>query len=551
MLGALRWGAQHWLATGFFVRGIAMTDMAVFRRRARFSWIVSTFCAALVATCVAVWVRKPDTRSASPGTSPRLTTPRDSCRAQRWRLAPPTDLDNVTVWLSHILIRHRDSSSGVALFPKDWLSDDRKSTRSREEAIRLAESLADTLQRAPKTFAENARQFSDDSVTRESGGSLGGMSAAQLSLWPRILDSLAGLAEGQVSNPVETEWGYHVFLRRAPPANTVVSGARIVIGHDDAKWLVYAARRDVPRRSRKAAFALAQKVKERAGTEPEVFNTLVAVHSEHRDAEQGGDIGAWSTREGSMIGREIELLAASQTGEVVGPVDSAVGYEVLLRTPLRPRELFAADTIRLPFVPTLPEDDPESELSVRRHALRLHREVTLDPNRFPEFQAEYCCLKVERWNDGRGPPGLTSVLSGVSIGGITAPTKSEWNYVIARRRDPAALPPIPPPSFVIPTPTKPDLASFFAGASPSEAAALLQEAVDTRSGIEWPYGVLKAHEDYLAALAARRTDSEGFRALQQEARLVLGEDQYETYIGGLETAVGRALMRNGRKECLP
>ena len=154
----------------------------------------------------------------------------------RWRLQNPVGLQRVMLWVSHILIQHEGSPGReVSFAPSQWQSQAPPPVRTREEARQLAVRVAAEAVRSPEAFARLAAQYSEDIVTKDSGGSLGGISASQFFEEPQVLDALSQTPPGTLTRPVETRYGFHVFLRRAPPEESVVSGAHIVIGHDDAR----------------------------------------------------------------------------------------------------------------------------------------------------------------------------------------------------------------------------------------------------------------------------------------------------------------------------
>jgi parvulin-like peptidyl-prolyl isomerase len=86
-------------------------------------------------------------------------------------------------------------------------------TRSKAEALRRARHVAALAQARPDRFAALARQYSDG-PSAPRGGDLG--------TWPRgrmvpLFDqAVLRMKVGQVSGAVETRFGYHVILRRAP-----------------------------------------------------------------------------------------------------------------------------------------------------------------------------------------------------------------------------------------------------------------------------------------------------------------------------------------------
>lgn len=80
--------------------------------------------------------------------------------------------------------------------------------RSEGEARDLATRLARQI-RDGASFAELARQHSEDTHAAE-GGNMGWVAVGQLR--PELDGALAGLAPGQVSEPIKTALGYHLLL---------------------------------------------------------------------------------------------------------------------------------------------------------------------------------------------------------------------------------------------------------------------------------------------------------------------------------------------------
>src|SRR5689334_13133796 len=129
------------------------------------------------------------TASTQPAASVALARPYPRAR---WRIAPHGDLANVVLWISHILVRHRDAEPSTPPFgpPTGWSVLPPPPQRDAAEAARLANEIAEETSKDPSRFAELAKTFSDDVTTRDRGGSLGGVSAAYLSAEPGVLDAL-------------------------------------------------------------------------------------------------------------------------------------------------------------------------------------------------------------------------------------------------------------------------------------------------------------------------------------------------------------------------
>lgn len=77
-----------------------------------------------------------------------------------------------------------------------------------------ADALYQRLE-AGEDFAELAREHSQDSASASQGGELGWVSRDTYASVPAFADALFALAEGQVSEPVKTQFGYHIIQLEA------------------------------------------------------------------------------------------------------------------------------------------------------------------------------------------------------------------------------------------------------------------------------------------------------------------------------------------------
>lgn len=350
------------------------------------------------------------------------------------------------VWLSHILIRHRDVRlESVSFAPPDWRASEPLPSRTREQARTLARDLAQRSQRAVGEFSTYAKQYSEDLSTRALGGSLGGISAFELSPWPQILDALSAIGPGEVSDPIETEYGFHVLLKRQPPPEEVVTGAHVVIGYDDARWLHNVlARRAIPERSRDEALAVANNVYQVLRANPNDLPVVIEQYSEHVDAARAGDMGTWSTHEPTAFRKEVEVLQGLRIGEAAAPIDSLVGFQIIMRQPNRPRKEYAMTTLALLFSPSAPEDDSSSRRSVMAEAQELANALALDPSRFDVLQNRYCCKDVLVWRQGSDFPGVEVALEQLEFGEIASvPVETIGQILVPKRLDPGFFPRAP------------------------------------------------------------------------------------------------------------
>jgi hypothetical protein len=375
-----------------------------------------------------------------------------------WRIGDRGELGYVMLWSSQILIRFREAKNDEVNFNLQyWYSVPPPPTRSRDEALVLARQVAARAKQDPESFAALSRQYSEDITSAQLGGVVGGVSAQYLTLWPQVIDALGALRPGETSEVIETWYGFHVFRRSPPPPEGRVSGARLVIGHDQAGWLRYEAADAVPKRSRAEALALATQIYEQARQQPERFDELVARYSEHRSKTEGGDFGSWSTREPSGYPRELETLSKLAVGEIAAPIDSPIGFEILRRTPERPRETYATNGTWMAFDPTLPDDDPTSRASVLARATALADKAAGDPALFAAAQADTCCTYTVQWEEGKGTPALAAAIRPLELNQVArAPVQSEHYFVVAQRTAPKEFA-LPTVTFEVPVHARIDL----------------------------------------------------------------------------------------------
>ncbi|MEO8181063.1 MAG: peptidylprolyl isomerase [Deltaproteobacteria bacterium] len=381
----------------------------------------------------------------------------------RWRLVSSAQLARTLFWFSHILIRHRDVPPQLVSFSVPfWFSAPPAPERDRVQALKLAESIRGQLEADSGRFSALAREYSEDLVSRSTGGARGGVRALDLERWPAVLDALVTLKPGEVSRVVETEYGFHVLLRQATPEQDTVSGERLVIGHDDAPWLgTYLARGTVNHRSREEASALAQSLYEQARQAPETFGNWINVRSEHVDALRGGDLGQWSTREATPWPREVEALRHLEVGQIAPPLESLLGFEILRRVPNRPRAQLAARGIRFPFDTSRArgEGAPDGVFQQAQEVLALLRD---EPSRFDELQAKQDAMPPWSWVEGVEAAPIEVALRTLAPGQIgTEPVRvdSLSSYLVLQRlaptqvSTPAALPVL----FDLPSDAEPDV----------------------------------------------------------------------------------------------
>ncbi|WP_028543446.1 peptidylprolyl isomerase [Paenibacillus taiwanensis] len=101
--------------------------------------------------------------------------------------------DFTTASVRHVLIGFKDKNQ------KD---------RKKEDALKLAKDVQDRLKKG-EDFAKLAKELSDDTGSAENGGLYKDVAVSK---WvPQFKDAALTLPLNQISDPVETEYGYHVM----------------------------------------------------------------------------------------------------------------------------------------------------------------------------------------------------------------------------------------------------------------------------------------------------------------------------------------------------
>jgi len=380
----------------------------------------------------------------------------------------------------------------------------------------------------PASFADLARGYSEDPLTKGAGGRLGYLPALELAYWPTVLDCVAELHTGAVTPVVETEFGFHIFVLDPLPREEEYSARRIVIGYEGAEFLRYSLRPEEgsyvhTRRSKAEARSLAERLA--AESTPESFESLVRRYSDHRDAARGGDLGVWSSREPTYFPRVVDAVLAVKVGEATAPVDSELGYQVLLRTPALARPHYAMSTYYYSFDPDAPEGDPLGKNAARcraeAHANALRRGESPDGQ-----EGRRIAFAL-----GRGPVGLENEVAEIAVGELVPqPFLLDHAWVVAKR---VALRDDVPPQILLnclPAPDRPNPADFIA-TSPDAVPQLLADVTDTMPASERRV-CRRLHRSLLREISLR-SDSSSRRAVwahhESVAAGILGPARWREY----------------------
>jgi len=111
----------------------------------------------------------------------------------------PVNVTDEDLSASHILIMHKDSKSRPASI-----------TRTKKDAKKIIDDLYARL-KAGADFAGLATKFSD-CPSSSKGGNLGTFPASQMAV--EFTESLKAVPVGEITEPVETPFGYHIIKRQ-------------------------------------------------------------------------------------------------------------------------------------------------------------------------------------------------------------------------------------------------------------------------------------------------------------------------------------------------
>ena len=192
--------------------------------------------------------------------------------------------------------------------------------REREEAISLATQLEKDI-RTGEDMALLAKKHSKDG-TAPRGGFLG---AAERGAWVEPFETAAFALEiGEVSGPVETEYGIHI-LRREPL--TEVKLMHLLVAHKDAKN-VAKKRSPVGKRSREEALEIVNRAFQML-EDGEEFSVVAAELSDTPMAKRGADLG-WFVR--GELGPEFDRVAFElQTDAHSDVFETVFGFHIIRR----------------------------------------------------------------------------------------------------------------------------------------------------------------------------------------------------------------------------
>ena len=218
---------------------------------------------------------------------------------------------------AHILIQHKESERAG-----------NKITRTKDEAQKFATDLAKQARAKGADFAALAKKYSDG-PSGPDGGDLGNFAPAQMVA--AFSKATLKLKIGEVSEPVESDFGYHIILRKKLQED--LNAAHILI-----QFVGSSQAGESIKRTKEEALALAKELTAKARLKNADFGELAKEHSDGPSGPEGGNLGVFAP--GRMVKEFSTATEKLKIGAVSDPVESPFGYHVILRKPL-PRKVSA------------------------------------------------------------------------------------------------------------------------------------------------------------------------------------------------------------------
>jgi len=240
--------------------------------------------------------------AASPGASPSQPAGDPSVEPGAIGEGQPAELN-----ASHILIMHTGSEGASA-----------EITRTKEEALALAQEIATKAKAEGADFAALAREHSD-CPSGADGGDLGSFPPGQMV--PEFSEATMKLAIGEVSDVVESSFGYHVIRRQELPPKA--SAKHILVQYKGSMR----AGPDITR-TKDEALALIQECLKRVKA-GEKFEDLAREHSDCPSSARGGDLEEFPR--GLMHPVFDEAAFGCEVGQITDVVETPFGYHVIYR----------------------------------------------------------------------------------------------------------------------------------------------------------------------------------------------------------------------------
>ena len=212
---------------------------------------------------------------------------------------------------AHILIAYKGSPAIAA-----------DSTRTKEEALQRAKEIVAKARMPEVRWEQVVKEYSEDPRAIENGGKIGVFQRADLGpAFTDVGDALFSMEVGQISDPIESPFGFHVLTRLEI---VEFAASHILIAYKGSQ----AAKADTTR-TKEEALKLTEEIYAKALEPGADFTELAKTYSEGPTSTRGGSLGIFPS--GKMHPAFERALVDMKVGDVEGPVETPFGYHVIRR----------------------------------------------------------------------------------------------------------------------------------------------------------------------------------------------------------------------------
>ncbi len=210
---------------------------------------------------------------------------------------------------AHILIMHNQSARKPPHV-----------NRTKEEALTRANEVAAKARQEDADFAALAREYSDGPSGAD-GGNLGNFEPDAM-VGP-FSDATMRLKIGEISAPIETDFGYHIILRKEPQIVLKASAKHILVMYEGSMR----APGTITRTKVEARARIEECLKRvRAGEE---FEDLAREYSDGPTSIRGGDLGEF--KQGMMAPAFDKATFECEVGKTTEIVETPFGFHIIYR----------------------------------------------------------------------------------------------------------------------------------------------------------------------------------------------------------------------------
>lgn len=192
-------------------------------------------------------------------------------------------------------------------------------TRTKEEAKARAEEALSKARAKSADLTTLIVKYSDGPAG-PNPGYLGILPAG--AMVPEIEEALAAIKIGELTGPVETQFGFHVLRREKI--------YRIGASHILITFIGSKGPKKTMLRTKEAALELAEQVADEAKAPGADFAALALKYSEGPNAADGGYLGLIGY--GELDNAFNEAAFALEPDDIAGPVETQFGFHIILRT---------------------------------------------------------------------------------------------------------------------------------------------------------------------------------------------------------------------------